>query len=438
MRLLNTTSFTFEEIDNVGEYSYAILSHCWGREEVSYEDFLLSQQPSDLVPPWQAARAHQTTRKAGYCKILQFCQVAKLRGFDWCWIDTCCIDKKSSAELSESINSMWNWYWNSGLCIVYLADVDTSVPEAIDKSRWFRRCWTLQELLAPRRLLFCASSWDGFGAITKDVVGFLSNNSRMFLARLSANTRIPVGVLQRRSGLESTSVAQRMSWAAGRRATRDEDVAYSLLGIFDINMPLLYGEGLKAFMRLQEEIIRRSPDDSIFAWTTRGCEDNLVDENTLADRYAQCWDDCCWPSLLADSPDFFRSAGNVIHCTLAGVRRQPYSITNQGLQLTTDCERIMYTGGDSVTTIYLIALACSESPCDRSAQRCYVAVREHDTQNNHDLSNPSEYAVVFERLHCCKFGQKLQEYYPSNEREWLRQVRLYLPLTPSFFGSRMR
>lgn len=78
MRLLNTTSITFEEIDNVGEYSYAILSHCWGREEVSYEDFLLSQQPSDLVPPWQAARVHQTTRKAGYRKILQFCQVAKL------------------------------------------------------------------------------------------------------------------------------------------------------------------------------------------------------------------------------------------------------------------------------------------------------------------------------------------------------------------------
>ncbi|KAI6002305.1 hypothetical protein F5J12DRAFT_906395 [Pisolithus orientalis] len=144
-------------------------------------------------------------------------------GYTWLWIDTCCIDKRSSAELSEAINSMYRWYRNSQMCYVYLND-------------WFSRGWTLQELVAPKEAEFFNKSWVSIG-IKQDLTSLLEDI-----------TRIPEKSVR--------AVAHIMSWAADRKTTRVEDRAYSLLGLFGVNMPMLYGEGSKAFQRLQLEIIR--------------------------------------------------------------------------------------------------------------------------------------------------------------------------------------
>jgi hypothetical protein len=175
-------------------------------------------------------------------------------------MNRCCIDKSSSAELSEAINSMFRWYQKATVCYVYLADVsrDMAQPNGYDhseiaRSRWFARGWTLQELIAPSNLIFYAKEWHRIGT-KNDMCDFISET-----------TRIDVEILQGQD-LELVSVAKRMCWASNRTTTRVEDIAYCLLGIFDINMPLLYGEGKKAFLRLQEEILKVSGDHSLFAW----------------------------------------------------------------------------------------------------------------------------------------------------------------------------
>ncbi|EIW56347.1 uncharacterized protein TRAVEDRAFT_86320, partial [Trametes versicolor FP-101664 SS1] len=192
-------------------------------------------------------------------KIKGACEVARKAGYRLLWNDTCCIDKSSSAELSEAINSMYEWYRLADICYVYLSDVpDTDVPScsssSFGMSRWHTRGWTLQELIAPRRAVFLTQTWRfigtklGLASILEDVTG------------------IDFDVLTGRATLDSIAIARRMSWAAKRRTTRVEDQAYSLMGIFGVHMPTIYGEGHNAFLRLQEEVMRTIPDQSIFAW----------------------------------------------------------------------------------------------------------------------------------------------------------------------------
>lgn len=172
-------------------------------------------------------------------------------------MDTCCIDKSSSAELSEAVNSMFQWYRKATVCYAYLQDVPDhqdahALSRSFQKSEWFERGWTLQELIAPSTLYFFGSSWKRIG-------------SRHSLTNLVAQvTGIDLDVFTT-GDLSKYCVAQKMSWASKRKCTRIEDEAYSLLGIFGINMPLLYGEGSKAFQRLQEEILTRTGDYSLLA-----------------------------------------------------------------------------------------------------------------------------------------------------------------------------
>ncbi|KAI6147783.1 heterokaryon incompatibility protein-domain-containing protein [Pisolithus tinctorius] len=258
--------------------SYAILSHRWGTE-VTYKEI------TGLVT-MNARRRGNVRDRDGYQKIIRSCEQAQNDGYRWLWIDTCCIDKRSSAELSEAINSMYRWYRNSQKCYIYLNDVDESAfPTEQDFGKfgrtngwpeWFSRGWTLQELIAPRTAEFFNKRWVSIG--TKEDV----------TSTLEQITGIPCDVL--RFGLEPRhrpDVAQMMSWAAHRKTTRVEDRAYSLLGLFGVNMPMLYGEGSKAFQRLQLEIMRVTSDHSIFAWNRKG-------------RFG--W----YRSVLADDPSCFR------------------------------------------------------------------------------------------------------------------------------------
>ena len=311
MRLLNTGTREFEEFFDGLMPEYAILSHRWGDKEVSYKQFR-----KDSVPP----------DSPGLVKIQNFCRLAAERGFQWAWIDTCCIDKRSSAELSEAINSMYKWYERSAECYVYLADVKFSsgeislknrsgeafwhVPEGwptfkerLTKSSWFERGWTLQELIAPTKVVFYESRWSEIGPLEqvyRDVAK---------VTRIGENRLAPPNVWRS----HRASVAARMSWASRRQTKVEEDLAYCLLGLFNVNMPPLYGEGVtKAFYRLQAEIMKISDDESLFAWTS----------------------DQGGSGLLAAQPSYFADSGDIIAETyLRSASRPPYSMTNKGLEI---------------------------------------------------------------------------------------------------------
>lgn len=242
MRLLNTTTKKLEDF-GVNPPRYAILSHRWLDEEVTFRD--MSRHEVD------------ETRMKGYAKLSAACDVTRSLGFLYLWMDTCCIDKSSSSELSESINSMYTWYGKTLMCIVYLNDVRKDRwRDEFCQSEWFRRGWTLQELIAPMEVLFIDKDWK------------ILDTKRSLVDDLADITGIDKDVLLA-GDVRSVSVAAKMSWAAKRITTRLEDRAYSLMGIFDVNMPTIYGEGDKAFIRLQEEIIKKSSDHSIFAWSGR-------------------------------------------------------------------------------------------------------------------------------------------------------------------------
>ncbi|KAK5989468.1 Vegetative incompatibility protein HET-E-1 [Cladobotryum mycophilum] len=287
MRLLNVQTLEVEEFYESNTPPYAILSHTWGSEEVSLQDI-------------QGRRADHLK---GYQKILGCCEQAKRDGFEFVWIDTCCIDKTSSAELAEAINSMFNWYRKSIACYAYLEDLDSAAfsknPEVLHDSRWFTRGWTLQELIAPSIVTFFDSKWEDIGS--KD----------SWVELISEVTGIDQDLFLK-GKLSQYSVAQRMSWAAKRHTTRPEDEAYCLLGLFGVTMPLVYGEGKMAFIRLQEEIMKRSDDQSIFTW-------KVVDGTASG--------------LLAPSPACFAESRAILKAN-DRIHDLPFFTTNKGIQIT--------------------------------------------------------------------------------------------------------
>ncbi|KAF2195612.1 HET-domain-containing protein [Zopfia rhizophila CBS 207.26] len=237
MRLLHTKTLELSEFLGSNIPPYAILSHTWGAEEVSFDDM--------------NGDRGTTLTKAGYRKIRQCCDKALLDGFDYLWVDTCCIDKRSSAELSEA--------------------------------------------------------WMEIG--TKEA---LSN-------RIAEISGIHAQILASPFDLSLATIAQKMSWAAGRKTTRDEDIAYCLMGLFGVNMPMLYGEGAKAFQRLQLEIIKTTHDHSIFAWRRR--RDSEHSEPS---------------GFLASSPDGFSDSGTICLSISRRLEWQPYSWTNLGIRIRLD------------------------------------------------------------------------------------------------------
>ncbi|TFK86221.1 HET-domain-containing protein, partial [Polyporus arcularius HHB13444] len=260
MRLLDTCTGHFHEVENHFEVPYAILSHTWTPAgEQSFQDVRsLPKERSNAGAPANSRPSLLEDERLS-AKIRSACRIAQQHGYRYLWLDSCCIDKTSSAELSEAINCMYSWYRDAAVCYAFLSDVpDDDRPRAshshFRQSRWFKRGWTLQELIAPRDVIFLSSGWQVLGTkIGLDTV-------------VEEVTGINRAVLGHQELLHEVSVARRMSWAAARECTRVEDEAYSLMGIFDINMHTLYGEGRRAFVRLQKEILKRIPDQSLFAW----------------------------------------------------------------------------------------------------------------------------------------------------------------------------
>lgn len=350
MWLINTTTLALEYFVPENAPPYAILSHTWGDEEVAFAEF------RNLDDKAKAKR--------GFPKIEKTCQLARDDNIAYAWVDTCCIDKTSSAELSEAINSMYAWYGSSKICYAYIDDwlPDVKWEDLIRLGlgsrkkrplRWFTRGWTLQELIAPYSVAFFDASWNFQGFKSDEYV-------RGHLHRI---TTVNESILRNGEYISQICLAERMRWAAYRQTTRTEDLAYCLMGLFQVNMPLLYGEGDRAFVRLQEEIIKHTTDLSIFAWGYE-CRGWLA------------------RSIFSTHPqDFSPSRGMLEYENLGSQFSTPseMAITNRGLRLHT--EPLLWTssgqplpnsseGGFSDSSAVFIDLGCyirGDSFKDRSS-----------------------------------------------------------------------
>lgn len=358
MRLLHTATQkliekTPEELrkDNL---RYAILSHTWGPNEVIYDDIVYGTE-------W-------TKNPKSLLKVQGACHQARSDGYDYIWIDTCCIDKRSSAELSEAINSMYTWYENSEVCYAFIEDFNSeNLGSAENKanfaaSRWFTRGWTLQELLAPANIIFFTRDWVSLG------------EKRAISPFLAEITGIDAAIMEGERPLESASLAKRMSWMARRQTTRPEDSAYCLMGIFDVNMPLLYGEGgRRAFLRLQEEIMKTSDDQSLFAWVNRDADPEALH------------------GLLAPSPEAFIHSNGMLPYHDWGDPREPYTMTNRGLRI----QLHLYAQKDG---IFVATLDCPVPP--NYADSSFLAIYLKKISTGREDKEGQHYA----RVKCSQFG----------------------------------
>jgi hypothetical protein len=314
MRLLDIHTLGFRWFAEVPkDQPYVILSHVWGEEELTYEEheawLTARKSDPDLAEP----------DTAGFRKLVSFCRVCERdyhtvtvhfegrhghnaktfvmaqrkdaqddaigsipdswrsdeqnyeaptvlapKEVQWVWMDTCCIDKRRSADLSEAINSMYQWHRDAACCIAYLSDVQsgrsehgTTPKEHAEHSKWFTRGWTLQELIAPVEVWFYDADWKPFWS---------RNGAHLAIASITSIDYHVLMMQPTSDTLYRIPVAVRLSWAANRETTRVEDRAYSLMGLLDINMPLMYGEGDKAFGRLQETFLKQTVDHSILIW----------------------------------------------------------------------------------------------------------------------------------------------------------------------------
>ncbi|KAK1828810.1 hypothetical protein QBC39DRAFT_358387 [Podospora conica] len=382
MRLININTLELEEFFGDRIPKYIILSHTWEDQEISFQDYnwILNYEQElrdgiiDEFPPKQQLRVREKytalKTRSGYSKILNFVMLVQeyvqdpekfqylpvsslseedgsregvdenddvVPSFNHVWIDTCCINKESSAELSEAINSMYKWYEQAMFCTAYLSDVSaiffadrlarkiptresTESESDFPRSKWFTRGWTLQELLVPSHVFFFNKDWK-YIASRQEIAG-----------RLEEITGIDKDILNPRPkgpSLSAFSVAKRMSWAARRTTTRVEDEAYCLLGLFGVNMPLLYGEGERAFQRLQHEILRTSDDQSLFVWGYR--------QPLGLTKVGQ---------IFASSPRDFKGCTRIQSARPAfpaEVVNKPFFLTNVGLHISLSLLR--YPGG---------------------------------------------------------------------------------------------
>lgn len=401
MWLLDTSTLKLHQVIGTDVPSYAILSHTWGEEEVAFHEM---QELND-----------HTRQKKGFEKIRRFCDLASGLQYQYAWVDTACIDKRSSAELSEAINSMFKWYSDSSLCMIYLADVDRvhtydhleGRRKAFEKSRWFDRGWTMQELVASKSRVFFANDWSEIGShdIGEDIIDIC--------ARI---TGISASALRHQRNLDKFCVAERMSWAARRVTTRPEDGAYSLIGIFGVSLSVIYGEGLdRAFRRLQDEIMKTSFDQTLFVWRSRRKSSGLLAQK---------------PADFADTPELGRWHPSVI---------APFSMTNVGISITPR----LYTRGVRVPDDMIQVVLQCDAKTEEGWMlllirlqrvldaRCYLNGRTHtvwrrvncdtwELSPRGSLSDPQDLLVLEDEHFNLVMTSLEEDNFRSTERAWGR------------------
>ncbi|KAG2347912.1 hypothetical protein BDR05DRAFT_592119 [Suillus weaverae] len=274
-----------------------LLSHRWEETEALLHDI-------------QDKNVYELNGLGGIVKLQSFCKIARDAGYGWAWMDTCCIDKKSNTELQESVNSMFVWYRHSALTIVYLCDVPpSSQPGALARSVWNKRGWTLQEFFAPKVVIFYQKDWSLY-------LGDRSPNhkkSPAIMKELEGVTGIDAQVLiSFRPGM--SDARQRLQWASSRVTTLQEDIAYSLFGIFGVHLPVIYGEKKQnALGRLLQEIVARSGDITVLDWIGQPSEFNSCLPAYIT-SYAT--PPCTLPSLSEDQ----------IQTTTSSLRKNPVAV----------------------------------------------------------------------------------------------------------------
>lgn len=302
-------------------FKYAIFSHRWLFSEPSYQDMPTEPMKvqAELEPKWK--------------KLQEFCRKAKVdHGCEFAWSDTCCIDKTRSAELDESIRSMFRWYRNSHICIVHLSGTEDLA--ALERQQrggtkidvWFTRGWTLQELLAPSQIKFYGTNWQPLVPLYDSKSDRVSDT---IMRKIEKITNIPLRDLKSFSP-GTNRVPEKMLWASKRRTTRVEDIAYCLIGIFDVSLMIAYGEGNRAFFRLMEEIMKRYDKWDVFLWSGKCSHYNA----------ALPYDPRCYPvgyqeTLVkrrheADNEEEWNTA-------IYGIGDRLFALTNHGLRIKVLC-----------------------------------------------------------------------------------------------------
>ena len=247
-------------------FKWIMFSHTWEGKEPTFWDVNLV----DSV--WKLDKSPLNE------KLRQFCQTAREDGYRWAWSDTCCIDKGTSAILSQSLTSMYSWYEEAAETLVYLADVlSSSQLGALTKSRWMTRAWTLQELLASKIIRFYDREW-------KPYLNDMHTNHKESPA-IKQELAHAMGVGPETITYfrpEHLGVREKLRLASTRNATVEEDIAYSLIGIFSSDITPRYGLGETALGQLLENIVARSGDVTVIAWTGKSLAYNSALPDSLA------------------------------------------------------------------------------------------------------------------------------------------------------------
>ncbi|KAI6042809.1 hypothetical protein EDC04DRAFT_2600686 [Pisolithus marmoratus] len=239
-------------------FGYATFSHAWQGDEPSFQDVSLAKSVWNLP--------HTPLNE----KLRNFCKETRRLGYNWAWSDTCCIDKTTSSILNRSLRSMYKWYADSAATLVFLSGVaHPSRPGDLTRSLWMTRAWTLQELLSPKVIFFYDSTWHPYLGDT----GTNHKESPEIMEELADAIKIPRGTIVRFSP-EDLGVREKLRLASTRNALVEEDVAYALIGIFKSDISPRYGEGADALGHLLEEIVARSGEVTVLAWSGRSSSYN--------------------------------------------------------------------------------------------------------------------------------------------------------------------
>ncbi|KAI6156833.1 hypothetical protein BKA82DRAFT_3966222, partial [Pisolithus tinctorius] len=234
-------------------FEYVMLSHVWqGLNEPSFQDIKVEFKSIWDLPDTLLNE-----------KLRNFCQETRRIGYRWAWSDTCCIDKSMDLILNHSLTSMYKWYADSAATLVFLADVaHLSKPGDLAHSVWMTRAWTLQELLSPNVIFFYDSEWEPYLGDTD------SNHkeSPEIMEELADAIKVSRGTIVTFSP-DDLGVREKLRLASTRNATVEEDVAYSLIGIFKSEIRPHYDEGADALGYLLEEIVDRSGEVTVLAWS---------------------------------------------------------------------------------------------------------------------------------------------------------------------------
>jgi len=240
-------------------FRYATFSHTWEGAEPLFHDVLHES-------------VHKLAASPTVLKLVMFCTTVREAGLRWAWCDTCCINKADGSVLQESLTSMFQWYHESSLTIVHLKGVlSDSELGALERCLWNTRAWTLQEFFASRVIRFYTEDWKPY--LPDEGVYNHKDSSTIMAEMARANGTDTHVLVSLRPG--SDNVRQKLCLAATRIATKQEDMAYSLFGIFDVSIPVTYGEGQqRAVGRLLQEVLTRSGDVSILAWSGKASDYN--------------------------------------------------------------------------------------------------------------------------------------------------------------------